>query len=123
MNKHEFQRNEWESGLPSDKAALLLLVMVPVLLSLALVATAVLFGRPVDAAEVLAGGPELTSAHMGESPAKTFEDSTVSVCGAHEAVLSPQVPLSDHGSDLEIWPESGLSRRAFIIGVNKSSEG
>ncbi len=100
MNKHEFQRNEWESGLPSDKAALLLLVMVPVLLSLALVATAVLFGRPVDAAEVLAGGPELTSAHMGESPAKTFEDSTVSVCGAHEAVLSPQVPLSDHGSDL-----------------------
>ncbi len=24
---------------------------------------------------------------------------------------------------LEIWPESGLSRRAFIIGVNKSSEG
>ena len=24
---------------------------------------------------------------------------------------------------LEIWPESGLSRRAFIIGVNKRSEG
>ncbi len=24
---------------------------------------------------------------------------------------------------LEIWPESGLSRRTFIIGVNKSSEG
>ena len=29
---------------------------------------------------------------------------------------------SDFGG-LEIWPESGLSRRAFIIGVNKRSEG
>ena len=27
------------------------------------------------------------------------------------------------GQRLEIWPESGLSRRAFIIGVNKRSEG
>ena len=33
---------------------------------------------------------------------------------------------TDSGSTvfgLEIWPESGLSRRAFIIGVNKRSEG
>ena len=28
-----------------------------------------------------------------------------------------------NGEVLEIWPESGLSRRAFIIGVNKRSEG
>ncbi len=32
--------------------------------------------------------------------------------------------IVSHGRDyLEIWPESGLSRRAFIIGVNKRSEG
>ncbi len=35
------------------------------------------------------------------------------------SLISRDLPMRD----LEIWPESGLSRRAFIIGVNKSSEG
>ena len=43
--------------------------------------------------------------------------------GGHPALPGSPQAVALYLGHLEIWPESGLSRRAFIIGVNKRSEG
>ena len=55
-------------------------------------------------------------------------DEEAAMVGSRSAMFLTVSCLNDEemeaaGPALEIWPESGLSRRAFIIGVNKRSEG
>ena len=45
------------------------------------------------------------------------------VMGTHRGGEDENTTAPQRTVYLEIWPESGLSRRAFIIGVNKRSEG
>ena len=61
MNKWKIRNSEGEFDLRGTKATLLIMLGVPVIVSLALVATAVIFGKPLDSAQVLTDNPGITS--------------------------------------------------------------
>ena len=61
MNKWKIRNSEGEFDLRGTKATLLIMLGVPVIVSLALVATAVMFGKPLDSAQVLTDNPGITS--------------------------------------------------------------
>ena len=115
MNELQRGHSEEEFDLRDGKMTLLIMVVVPVILSLALVATAIVFGRPLDSAQVLADGPELTSVYWsGDSTDAVVKDEH-NANVVEPVRLSPEVPGSDDGYDLSELLTS--PERALVLGL------
>ena len=99
MNETKTQSQTTEIDQRGGTGTLLLMVLVPVIMSLALVATALMFGRPVDAAEVLAGSPELTPMQVGAVETEDVDDGALYWCGDEAATPSRIGLFVYHGSE------------------------
>ena len=115
MNDSDDSILEGEFDLRDNKVTLLIMVVVPVILSLALVATAIVFGRPLDSAQVLTDSPELTSVHRLGDSVYGAETDEINPSIAEPVVLLSQPPPSEEGYDISELIIS--SERAPFLGL------
>ena len=115
MKKSDIRFSVPEIDLRDMKITLLIMVGVPVLLSLALVATAMVFGRPLDSPQVLADGPAQTSVLLSGEGTEAAEKDALNVTVVELVRLSPTPPATCGGyelSELYTSPE-----RALVLGL------
>ena len=115
MKKSGIRFSVPEIDLRNMKMTLLIMVGVPVLLSLALVATALVFGRPLDSAQVLADGSAQSSVHLIGEGSEAAEKDALNVSVVEPVRHLPTAPASDDGyeiSELYTSPE-----RALVLGL------
>ena len=115
MKKSGIRFSVPEIDLRDMKITLLIMVGVPVLLSLALVATAMVFSKPLDSPQVLADGLALTSVHVSGEGSEAAERDSLNVSVVEPIRLSTTPPATDGGykiSELYTSPE-----RALVLGL------
>ena len=115
MNDSETQRPEKEFDLGDGKSTLFLVVVVPVILSLLLVAMAVVFGRPIDSSQVLADGPAPTSIYPNSEGTAADHSDAIPWQGVEPLGQVTGAPTADEAprlSKLITSPE-----RAVVLGL------
>ena len=115
MRETERKRPTGEFDLRNTRTTLLIMVAVPLIISLALVATAVVFGRPVESAQVSSDGPVAESVHLtgGGLQAPETNDHYANVIEPRP--FSHQISAANEGYDLSELITS--PERALVIGL------
>ena len=111
MSETERKRQKGEFDLRNNRATLLIMVAVPLIISLVLVATAVVFGRPVDSAQVSSDAPVAESVHLTGGGLQAPEANNRYPNVIVPTQFSPQASAPNEGYDLSelvISPERAL---------------
>ena len=115
MSETGRRRPKGEFDLRNTRTTLLIMVAVPLIISLVLVATAVVFGRPVDSAQVRSDDPVAESVHLSGGGLHAPEMNNRYVNVIEPTPFSPQASAANEGYDLSELATS--PERALVIGL------